>query len=161
MNQFKRIFLLIAFMLFSLPWLQAQEKTSAQNKPTVVYGSNPRRYPSGGISVEGVKGYEDYLLIGISGLSIGDMVSVPGDEITAAVKRYWNHKLFSNVRIEAEKSIDRDIQGLCQRNDLRDIREPRSAFPFADGLACDTKYSGKLLLGHSHIVTVFLDVGSK
>ncbi len=103
MNQFKRIFLLIAFMLFSLPWLQAQEKTSAQNKPTVVYGSNPRRYPIGGISVEGVKGYEDYLLIGISGLSIGDMVSVPGDEITAAVKRYWYHKLFSNVRIEAEK----------------------------------------------------------
>ena len=49
-----------------------------EDKPTVVYGQT-RRMPIGGISVEGVKNYEDYLLIGISGLSVGDMIYLPED----------------------------------------------------------------------------------
>ena len=57
-----------------------------EDKPTVVYGQT-RRMPIGGISVEGVKNYEDYLLIGISGLSVGDMIEFPGEDISQAVKR--------------------------------------------------------------------------
>ena len=41
----------------------------------------PRKYEIGGIKVEGVKGYEDYVLIGLSGLSVGQTISVPGDEV--------------------------------------------------------------------------------
>lgn len=89
-------------MVLALSGLFAQEENSS-SKPTIVYGQNPRRMPIGGITVEGVDNYEDYLLIGISGLSVGEYVAVPGDEITAAVKRYWKHGLFSNVRIEADK----------------------------------------------------------
>ncbi|MCR4613939.1 MAG: BamA/TamA family outer membrane protein [Bacteroidaceae bacterium] len=95
----KRILFLSALILLFAPSAQAQQDT---DNPTVVYGQ-PRRLPIGGISVEGVDNYEDYLLIGISGLSVGEYVSVPGDEITAAVKRYWKHGLFSSARIEAEK----------------------------------------------------------
>ena len=95
----KRILFLSALLLLLTPSAQAQQDTDS---PTVVYGQ-PRRLPIGGISVEGVDNYEDYLLIGISGLSVGEYVSVPGDEITAAVKRYWKHGLFSSARIEAEK----------------------------------------------------------
>ena len=73
-----------------------------EDKPTVVYGQT-RRMPIGGISVEGVKNYEDYLLIGISGLSVGDMIEFPGEDISQAVKRYWKHGLFSTVKIEADK----------------------------------------------------------
>ncbi|MCD8262413.1 MAG: outer membrane protein assembly factor BamA, partial [Bacteroides sp.] len=47
--------------------------------------------------------YEDYLLIGLSGLAVGQTITVPGDEITTAVKRYWRHGLFSNVSITAER----------------------------------------------------------
>ena len=71
-------------------------------KPNVVYGQT-RRMPIGGISVEGVNNYEDYILIGISGLSVGEEIDVPGDEISEAVKRYWRHGFFSSVRIEADK----------------------------------------------------------
>ena len=73
-----------------------------EDKPAVIYGQT-RRMPIGGISVEGVQNYEDYLLIGISGLSVGDMIEFPGEDISQAIKRYWKHGLFSTVKIEADK----------------------------------------------------------
>lgn len=72
--------------------------------PSVLY-SAPRRYEIAGITVSGVDNYEDYVLIGLSGLSVGQVVSIPGEEITAAVKRYWKHGLFSNVSITVEKTV--------------------------------------------------------
>ncbi|MBQ1676372.1 MAG: outer membrane protein assembly factor BamA, partial [Bacteroidaceae bacterium] len=63
----------------------------------------------GGIRVSGVKNYEDYVLIGLSGLSVGQTIDVPGDEITTAVKRYWKHGLFSQVKIEADSIVDEKI----------------------------------------------------
>ena len=98
MNIKKLTILALTALLFT-PQARAQQDT---DKPNIIYGQ-PRRMPIGGISVEGVDNYEDYLLIGISGLSVGEEVTVPGDEITAAVKRYWKHGLFSSARIEAEK----------------------------------------------------------
>ena len=82
----------------------ASAQTETSEAPNVMYGlSKAPRYPIGGFIVEGVDDFEDFILIGISGLGVGDMVSVPGDEITDAVKRYWKHGLFSNVRIEADR----------------------------------------------------------
>ncbi len=78
------------------------EAQVSEDKPTVVYGQT-RRMPIGGISVEGVQNYEDYLLIGISGLSVGDVIEFPGEDISQAIKRYWKHGLFSTVKIEADK----------------------------------------------------------
>ena len=99
MNKILRTLFTLAFGMLLLPSAYAQQDVE---NPTILYGQQ-RRLPIGGIKVEGVENYEDYLLIGISGLSIGEQVTLPGDEITAAVKRYWKHGLFSSVRIEAEK----------------------------------------------------------
>ena len=85
--------------------LCAQEATTAgqtSQKPVILYGQQ-RKYVIGDIKVDGVTGYEDYILIGISGLSVGDVVTVPGEDISNAAKRYWKHGLFSDVRIEADE----------------------------------------------------------
>ena len=55
--------------------------------------------------MHGVEGYEDYMLTGLSGLQVGQQISVPGSEITEAVKRYWRHGLFSKVTISADSII--------------------------------------------------------
>lgn len=78
--------------------------TDTINKPAVLY-SAPKRYEIADITVSGIDGYDDYVLIGLSGLSVGQVVTVPGDEITNAVKRYWKHGLFSNVSITIEKVV--------------------------------------------------------
>ncbi|MBQ0103927.1 MAG: outer membrane protein assembly factor BamA [Prevotellaceae bacterium] len=94
----------IVFGLASIFALMSPVDMCAQqsDKPTVLYGQT-RQLIIGGIKADGVKEYDENILIGISGLNVGDVVTVPGDEITAAVKRYWKHGLFSNVRIEADE----------------------------------------------------------
>ena len=46
---------------------------------------------------------DSYDLKALSGLSVGQMIKVPGDEMTEALKRYWKHGLFSDVKILATK----------------------------------------------------------
>ena len=48
-------------------------------------------------------GYEDFTLIGFSELAVGDIIEVPGPEITNAVKKFWRQKLFSDTKILATK----------------------------------------------------------
>lgn len=98
------IILATALLMSSLMPLKAQEQT----KPSVVYGRS-QKYEIGGIAVEGVNDYEDYILIGISGLTIGETVELPGEEITNAIKRYWKHGLFSAVKIEADSIVDEKV----------------------------------------------------
>ena len=99
----------IAFtLLLALPWgktlAQEDALTDTIHKPSVLY-SAPKRYEIANITVSGINGYDDFVLIGLSGLSIGQVITVPGDEITNAVKRYWKHGLFSNVSITIEKVV--------------------------------------------------------
>ena len=93
--------------LFALPSGKAMAQyavTDTIEKPAVLY-SAPKKYEIAGITVSGVDDYEDYVLIGLSGLSVGQVITIPGEEITAAVKRYWKHGLFSNVSITVEKTV--------------------------------------------------------
>lgn len=98
------LFLSVTFGVF------AQENgsdTAKVEKPTdlpvISYSLTPKKYKIADIKVTGVKNYDDFVLIGFSGLSVGDEISVPGDEVTAAVKAFWKHGLFSDVKILANK----------------------------------------------------------
>ena len=56
--------------------------------------------------------YEDYVLTGLSGLTVGQQIEVPGTQITEAVKRYWRNGLFSKVSITADSIVGSKIY-LC------------------------------------------------
>ena len=88
---------------------------TAQDKivnPDISYAGTPRTCEIAGLAVEGVEGYEDYVLTGLSGLSVGQQIEVPGSEITEAVKRYWRNGLFSKVSITADSIVGSKIY-LC------------------------------------------------
>ncbi|MBR6826755.1 MAG: outer membrane protein assembly factor BamA, partial [Prevotella sp.] len=94
---------------------------TAQDKiinPDISYAGTPRTCEIGGIAVEGVEGYEDYVLTGLSGLTVGQQVEVPGSQITEAVKRYWRNGLFSKVSITADSIVGNKIY-LCVHLGLR------------------------------------------
>lgn len=96
-------------------------RVAAQNiiiNPDISYAGTPRQCEIGGINVEGVDGYEDFVLINLSGLSVGQRIDVPGSEITEAVKRYWKHGLFSDVSITADSIVDSRVY-LCIHLALR------------------------------------------
>lgn len=101
----RRFCLLVALTLASLG-VVAQEKIV---NPDISYMSQVRVCTIAALRVSGVEGYEEYMLTGISGLSVGQHVSVPGNEITEAVKRYWKHGLFSDVKIAADSIVGDSI----------------------------------------------------
>lgn len=101
MNRIIGCLTLLAALLFSIGAV-AQEKIV---NPEISYAGTPRSGVIGGIAVSGVEGYEDYMLTGISGLTVGQKIELPGQEITEAVKRYWKHGLFSNVQIAADSIV--------------------------------------------------------
>ena len=80
----------------------AQQKI---DKPTILYTNNPPKYTIGGINLSGVDNIEPAVIIGISGLSVGDVISVPGDAVTDAIKRFWKHGLFEDVVITADSIV--------------------------------------------------------
>ena len=101
MKILNKVFPVIALCLCSL-------NASAQEKivyPDISYAGTPKTLVLGGINVSGIEGYEDYMLTGISGLSVGQEITVPGNDITDAVKRYWRHGLFSDVKISADSIV--------------------------------------------------------
>ena len=94
--------------LLSLALLACSAMTNAQDKivfPDITYAGSPRNVVIGGINVSGMSGYEDYMLTGISGLTVGQHIELPGTAITEAVKRYWKHGLFSEVQIAADSLV--------------------------------------------------------
>ncbi|PNP96547.1 outer membrane protein assembly factor BamA [Hoylesella timonensis] len=105
MNHIKKV-LIIALVLGSSIMSQAQDKIV---HPDINYAGTPRTLVIGGINVTGVEGYEDYMLSGISGLTVGQTITVPGNEVTNAVKRYWKHGLFSDVSIGADSIVGNKI----------------------------------------------------
>ena len=106
---------LLFLMLCTAMTMKAQDVIV---NPEISYAGTPRTCTIGGLAVKGVEGYEDYVLTGLSGLSIGQEISVPGQEITEAVKRYWRHGLFSKVSISADSIVGSKIY-LCFNLALR------------------------------------------
>jgi outer membrane protein insertion porin family len=68
-----------------------------------IYYSSPKEYVIAGLDVQGIRYLDTQVLLQISGLSVGDKIAVPGDGITNSIKKLWNHGLFSDVKITADK----------------------------------------------------------
>ena len=82
-SSFFKLFLILILPLLAFSQVAAQ-KTIVN--PTILYTDNPHTYTIGGINLSGVDNYEPYVIIGISGLSVGDVIDVPGEAITTAVR---------------------------------------------------------------------------
>ena len=106
MNKISKLLATTVVMLASSATMVAQDKIV---HPDISYAGTPCELVLGGMNVSGIDGYEDYMLTGISGLQVGQKVSLPGNEITDAVKRYWRHGLFSFVQISADSIVGNKV----------------------------------------------------
>ncbi len=61
----------------------------------------PKEFTIGGITVSGAKNLDSKAIILFSGLSIGETITIPGEEISKAIKNLWKQKLFENIQIKA------------------------------------------------------------
>lgn len=106
MKYLQSILIALSLALSAALSARAQHK---QEQPEINYTANAPKYKLGGIAIDGIKGYDDDLLINISGLTVGQVYEVPGASITQAVQNYWKQGLFSNVKIEADSIVGEKI----------------------------------------------------
>lgn len=97
------VLLFMALMLSVSVKAFAVESNDTIYNPNVIFSGMPKQYEIAGIKVTGANNYEDYIIIGYSGLSVGEKIDIPGNDITNAVKRFWRQGLFSSVQIKVEK----------------------------------------------------------
>ena len=102
--RYKILFLIATIFGISCFTTVAQEKVDTIYNPNVIFSSLPRSYEIADIKVSGADNYEDFVVIGYSGLKVGDVVDVPGTELTAAAKRLMRQGLFSQVQIKILKT---------------------------------------------------------
>ena len=98
---------LIFFLLFiafdgASQFRRARERATPGIDPNLNY-ANPREYFIAGIEVTGLNILDKNAMISLTGLRVGDKVKIPGDAITSAVRKLWNHGLVGDVAIAVQK----------------------------------------------------------
>ena len=130
----KRIFnLLLLITLLSQTNLLAQTNDSITVDESAIlnvnYTAAPKKYFIADIIVTGVEetmyAGQEFVLINFAGLSKGQQIQIPGEDITNALKRFWRQGLFSDVKILQNKiegdSVWLEIQ-LTDRPRVTDIK---------------------------------------
>ncbi|PWB02064.1 outer membrane protein assembly factor BamA [Duncaniella muris] len=83
----------------------AQAPADTVYNPDILFTGLPKTYEIADIQVKGADNYEDYIVIGYTGLKVGDLITIPSAEITDASKRLWRQGLFSKVQIAVDKVV--------------------------------------------------------
>ena len=87
--RYKLLLILISLTVVFGNRLKAAEQNDTIYNPNIVFTGMPKKYEIAGIRVTGLQNYEDYIVIGYSGLAVGDVIEIPGDDITNAAKSGW------------------------------------------------------------------------
>ena len=95
-KRMKKVLVVISLILLSL-------NVIAQGQENIINYLEAGEYTIDSITISGIKFLDANALIGISGLRIGQGISLPGEEITSAVKKLWEQGLFSDIRITITK----------------------------------------------------------
>ena len=90
----------------------------------VTYNSGSK-YILGGITVSGNSSFSEQTIVTYSGLKKGKEITIPGEDISSAIKKLWNSKLFSDIEVYVTKIEDNAafleirLSDLPQLNDLK------------------------------------------
>jgi outer membrane protein insertion porin family len=70
----------------------------------------PREYLIAGIKITGTKYLDESLLTSISGLTVGDKVTIPGgDNFSKAITNLWKQRLFANISIYFTRLVGNSV----------------------------------------------------
>src|SRR5690554_579989 len=112
--------LLLLFTAFATTQAQAQVTTQAQDTlaieevnsviPTQI-AEKIKRYKLGEITVSGNVKYNEMTIFAVTGLTKGQEISIPGEQLSSAIHKLWNMGTFSEIDFY-EKSIEGDVINL-------------------------------------------------
>ncbi|MDP5076839.1 MAG: outer membrane protein assembly factor BamA, partial [Nonlabens sp.] len=129
----------LAKVLLLVISISASYSALGQTQADLPIGEEAKLYTLGTISVTGSQTYNENTVIAFTGLKPGEEIYVPGERISGVVKKLWDLKLFSDIRIfvadirgsvvdleiniiEVPNVNDITINGL-KKNKVKDIKE--------------------------------------
>lgn len=92
----------------------------------VVDYTQPVEYEIGGVTVTGIEYLDRNVLVMLSGLNVGERITIPGEGVSQSIRKLWRQGLFENIGVYIT-----DIQGDKVFLELRLKERPRlSKFSF-------------------------------
>jgi outer membrane protein insertion porin family len=101
-NRRKYYFLYLLLLCTVIPGQLSAQEPDYDNMPVINY-ANPREYEIAEVTISGVEFLQPEVLISLSGLAVGDIITIPGDDIKKVIDKFWSQGLFSDVKITATK----------------------------------------------------------
>ncbi len=91
--------------------------------PLQSFGQDLERYSIGEITVSGNTNFSPQTVITFSGLGEGQIITLPGEKISAAIKKLWGTNLFSSINVYVA-SIEGSVVNLeIELMDLPSLKE--------------------------------------
>jgi len=105
----KIVFLILFLLTLSASFQNSYAQINLSQQKLNLDYSKPIKYEIGGVKVEGIEYLDEKALVMISGLTVGNNISVPGDDIAISLKKLWKQGLFENIAITVEKIENKRI----------------------------------------------------
>ena len=74
-----------------------------------IYYSSPQKLTIAGVDIAGIRYLDRDVLVQLSGLFVGREIDMPGEAISAAIRKLWEQGLFSDVKITATKIVGNQV----------------------------------------------------
>ena len=106
----RKILILIALLSGRIAAGQILQNTAGNpaDQITLDY-RNPREFEIADITVTGAKYLDKNALISISALKVGDVIKIPGDAISNAIKKLWQTQIVGDVSVSITKIEDNKV----------------------------------------------------
>ena len=82
-----------------------------------------KKYTIGDISVKGNTSFSSKTIVTYSGLRKGDIIFIPGEKISAAIKKLWKSNLFNDIELYVIKIEDNVAFLEIQLSDLPELNK--------------------------------------
>ncbi len=89
--------------IYPLPHLLAQSLDTLRIVEPELESLEPRQYRVLGIRVQGLTTLEERDVLARFPIEVGKTLTVPGPELSDAIKRLWRQRLFSDIKVEIEQ----------------------------------------------------------
>ena len=96
----KKIFLLLIISICGLTQVKGQVRYGVNTAEGVqIDYTNPRVFEIAEVQYTGLSTIEERALTGLVGIKVGDKISIPGNEISDAIKKLWKQGIIADVQI--------------------------------------------------------------
>ena len=104
---FYSLSLLIIIVSFSHSSL-AQPLAKPEEQLVVSY-SSPETFTVGEVTIEGNKFLDASALLALTNIKAGDKITIPGEQLSSAIKKLWEQGLIADVQVLAKKVDDKTL----------------------------------------------------